>query len=158
MSLKTQGTSLFILIPGTTDTIARVTCVKEVTGVGAGAKDQIDVTCLEDTEDRQYVAGLATPSAVTMSVNYDPSDGEYESLLDLKESGDNTRFFLGLSDGAKTIAPTIVSGVVTFPSTRSFLEFQGFIAEFPFDFAQNTVITSAISVQRSGSVIRHLKA
>lgn len=158
MSLKTQGTSLFVLIPGSTPTIARVTCVKEVTGVGAGAKDQIDVTCLEDTEDRQYVAGLATPSAVTMSVNYDPSDGEYESLLDLKESGENTQFFLGLSDGAKTIAPTLTAGVPTFPTTRSFLEFTGFISEFPFDFAQNTVITSAISVQRSGSIVRHLKA
>lgn len=158
MSLKTQGTSLFVLIPGTSDSIVRITCVKEVTGVGAGAKDQIDVTCLEDTEDRQFVAGLASPSAVTMTVNYDPADGEYESLLDLKESGANTRFFLGLSDGAKSIAPTLSSDVVTFPPTRSFLEFQGFISEFPFDFAQNTVITSAITVQRSGSVVRHLKA
>ena len=158
MAKKTQGTSLFALIPGSSPIIARITCVTSITGLGAGARDQIDVTCLEDLTDRQFEAGLASPSAVSFSVNYDPADIGYEQLYQLKESGEKTQFFIGLSDGPLSAAPTLgVGDAITFPNTRSFLEFTGFVSEFPFDFAQNSVITSAITVQRSGEVVRHLK-
>lgn len=158
MAKKTQGTSLFALIPGSAPRIVRMTCVTSITGVGAGAKDQIDTTCLEDLEDRQFEAGLASPGATNFSINYDPADDSYEDLYQLKESGEKTQFYIGLSDGAVSIAPTIgVGDAVTIPTTRSFLEFTGFVSEFPFDFSQNAVVTSAITIQRSGSVIRHRK-
>lgn len=36
------------------------------------------------------------------------------------------------------------------PTSRTWFLFDGYVADFPFDFAQNTVVTTAISVQRSG--------
>lgn len=57
--------------------------------------------------------------------------------------------FGGLGSGA---TGTAILGDYDFvlPDTRTWFTFQGYIADFPFDFAANTVVTSALSVQRSG--------
>lgn len=57
--------------------------------------------------------------------------------------------FAGAGNGA---TGTAVLGADDFvlPTTRTWFTFQGYIADFPFDFAQNTVVTSTLSIQRSG--------
>jgi len=36
------------------------------------------------------------------------------------------------------------------PATRTWFTFEGYVSDFPFDFAQNTVVTTAATIQRSG--------
>ncbi|MNT93817.1 hypothetical protein D3C72_2353800 [compost metagenome] len=36
------------------------------------------------------------------------------------------------------------------PTTRTWFVFQGYVADFPFDFAANSVVSTAVSIQRSG--------
>ncbi len=162
MSILTQGTALFVLIPGSSPQLVDAGCVTSITGVGAGAADQIDVTCLKDLTDRQFKKGLASPSAVTMNLNYDPKSDPQQQMLQLKESGETVRWFIGLSDFVTPsdvdTGPTLTGDTVTFPTTRSFMEFSGYVSEFPFDFSQNAVVTTAVTVQRSGAVVFHLAA
>lgn len=55
---------------------------------------------------------------------------------------------LGWSDG--TVAPTPdTAGFDVDPVARSFIYFNGYISDLPFDFALNTVVTSNVSIQVS---------
>jgi hypothetical protein len=36
------------------------------------------------------------------------------------------------------------------PATRTWFVFQGYVADVPFTFAQNAVVASTVSIQRSG--------
>lgn len=165
MVMKTQGSDLYVLVPavGTGDpTILRVNCVTDITGVGAGTADQVETTCLSELTDRTYVGGLSSPGQVTSSTNYDVNDTSLDELQALRDSRVNTQFYVGFSDGsvagtdpAARPKPTLTAGVVTFPATRSFVEFTGYVAEFGMDFAANNVVKSPITIQRSGSVIVH---
>lgn len=57
--------------------------------------------------------------------------------------------FAGVGTGAAGTAVLLESDF-SLPTTRTWFTFQGYIADFPFDFAQNTVVTSTLSIQRSG--------
>lgn len=146
MALKTQGTQLYVADPAT-DTLITVGCVTNITGITA-TRDQIETTCLDSTA-RTYVAGLAAPGAATFTINFDPTDASHTRLHELYVSGDTLEFALGWSDG--TAAPTVdTNGTFNLPTTRTWISFDGFITDLPFDFALNTVVTSNVSVQVSG--------
>ena len=58
--------------------------------------------------------------------------------------------FVGAGTGA---TGTAVLGGFDFvlPSTRTWFVFDGYVSDFPFDFAANTTVKTAVSVQRSGA-------
>lgn len=57
--------------------------------------------------------------------------------------------FSGAGTGA---AGTAVLGESDFslPTTRTWFAFEGYLSDVPFDFAQNSVVSSAVTIQRSG--------
>jgi hypothetical protein len=46
---------------------------------------------------------------------------------------------------------------VTWPSDRTFIDFEGYLADVPLDIAINANVTSAVSIQRSGGKNFHFK-
>jgi hypothetical protein len=54
--------------------------------------------------------------------------------------------------GSGATATAVVSTEVDFilPPTRTWFVFDGYVSDFPFDFAANTVVTTAATIQRSG--------
>jgi hypothetical protein len=102
--------------------------------------------------------GMASPGALTINLNFDPAVVSHQELWDLFENDAVRKFAIGFSDGAKTIVPTFdSSGAAVFPTTRSFVEFEGYVADLPLEFALNGVVTSAVSIQRTGARIPHWK-
>jgi hypothetical protein len=163
-AVKTQGSDLYVLVPaGSGDaTIMRVSCVTDLTGVGAGAADQVETTCLSELTDRAFVRGLKSPSAVSGTINYDANDASLQELQALNDSGVSTQWFVGFSDGSvpgvspdARPRPTLVADVPTFPATRTFVEFTGFVSELGLDLAANSVVKNPLSIQRSGAVVYH---
>jgi hypothetical protein len=165
VTIKTQGTDLYVLAPadGTGDPIIqRITCVTDLTGIGAGTADQIDVTCLSELTDRQFEGGLNSPGTVSGSVNYSDDDASLDTLQYLADSKQKVRWFVGLSNGSlpgvdpdDRPRPTLTGGSVTFPTTRTFFEFLGYVAEFGMDIPGNSVVKNPLTIQRSGAKIRH---
>lgn len=153
MSQSSQGTQLWFVDPATNE-LVEVNCPTAIT-IPAAAKEQLDVTCLGDTA-RRYKAGLGNPATVTFSVFFDTSDASHVLLEDLLLSGETTTFVVGLGNG--TAEPTIdTSGVLTFPTTRSYYMFDGYVSDGPLDIqiaAENTV---EFSVQMSGNRIPYRK-
>lgn len=152
MSIKTQGTNLFFI-----DSAAVVTmqCPTGITGLG-GTRDQIETTCLNATDDKSYVSGLGNPGQVSVPFVFDPSASSHQVLLDLHDTGDVTSWAIGFSDG--TAVPTIVSGAFAFASTRTYAEFDAFVADINIDVATNEVVRGTLTLQRSGTVAWSFKA
>lgn len=107
----------------------------------------------------EYLPGMAAPGALSVNLNFDPAVISHRELWELFENDEVRTFAIAFSDGAKTTVPTFdTSNAAVFPTTRSFVEFQGYVADLPLDFALNGVVTSAVSVQRTGPRIPHWKA
>jgi len=149
MALDTQGTNLyFIDLDGATDpAVIAVGCPTGISGFSS-PRDQREVTCLEDLA-RQYEAGMITPGALTITLNFDPADTSHIRMHELYNAGTTLSFAIGLSDG--TAAPTLdTDNDFEFPTSRSFLQFDGYISDFPFDFALASNVSSSVAVQMSG--------
>jgi hypothetical protein len=155
MAQKTQGTELYYVKDP--DTIVKVGKCTGVTSTGGG-RTKIDTTDLDSTE-KESIGGLPDPAAVATPLNFDPKVQAHRDLYELYMLGEEngTRTWLtGLSDG--TAAPTIADGVITYPTSRTFFDFQGYIADFPIEAAVDSKLTTAMTVQRSGPKTPHWKA
>lgn len=152
MSIKTQGTDLYAIDPDDGSLIV-VGCVTSIDGLDAQL-DQIETTCLADSA-RTYRSGLAAPGQATFGINIDPSDASHVRLYEIKRAGQSMSWAIGWSDGTAAPAPS-TSGdfdFQNFPTTRSWLKFDGFMSSFPFSFAQNAVVQSTVGIQVSGDPV-----
>ncbi|MBV2207424.1 MAG: phage tail protein [Pseudomonas sp.] len=148
MAKLAQGTQIYFIDPDTSAVVA-VDCATAFTPGGAPA-DQIETTCLEDTT-RAYMPGLRTPGQASLTINADPENASHIRLHEMSETDPSptVSWAVGWSDG--TAAPTVDSnGDFVLPTTRTWFTFQGYVSDFPFDFAANTVVTSAVTIQRTG--------
>lgn len=155
MSIPTQGTDGFILVPSAADPeVLEVLSLGCVTSIDPGpdSTDQIDTTCLSVRTTRTYAPGLTTPGAGSINLNADPTEASHLRLFELSKTKETIKFAIGWSDGAETVVPTVNAGGDDFelPTTRTWNVFEGYVSGFPFNFAQNTVVQSAVSIQRSG--------
>lgn len=154
-SVLTQGTEVYVLAPTEADpTVYEVLYVDCPTAFdpGADSADQIETTCLNATS-RSYMPGLVTPAEATLTINADPQSASHVRLYNLQKIP--LKWAIGWSDGTG-IAPTAKAPTgdeewdFDLPATRTWYTFEGFIQTFPFSFETNSVVTSAISIQRSG--------
>lgn len=136
--------------------MVKVGCPTGVTGLG-GAASQVDDTCLDDLE-MKYKPGMANPGQMGVDLNFDPTVVSHQQLWDLFNSQEVVPWVVGWSNG-KDIPPTVnhTTGVVTYPATRTYTSFDGYIADLPLDFAINSLVKSKMSVQRSGARTMHYK-
>jgi hypothetical protein len=150
MAILAQGTKIYFIDDTGSDTdVIAVECATNFTP-GGSPSEQIEVTCLEDFE-RAYLPGLRTPGQATMTINADPSVVSHVLMHELSERNPSPtlRWVVGWSDG--TAAPTVgADDQLVLPATRTWFTFQGYISDFPFDFSLNTVVTTNITIQRSG--------
>ena len=150
MSILTQGTQIYFIDSAlSSPAIVAVHCATAFNPGGSPA-DQIEDTCLEAFE-RSYKPGLRTPGAASMTINADPDQPSHVRLFELSQINPSPtlKWAVGWSDG--TAPPTLdVYDEFVLPTTRTWYTFDGYISDFPFDFALNTVVTTAIAIQRSG--------
>ena len=146
MAIKTQGTNLFF-INGTT--VETLTCPTGITGLG-GARDQIETTCLENTGDKTYVAGLGNPGEVSVPFVFDPTALDQRVLIGLKDTGADVEWLIGFSDG--TTVPTITGGELVLATTRTGARFTAFVSDVNIDVATNEIVRGTLTLQRSGLV------
>lgn len=160
MAKLTQGTQIYFIDPAADSNGAAVVEVKSVTTLNPGGNPagQIEVTSLAEFV-RSYMPGLRTPGQASMSINADPGEASHIRLHELSEENPQPilKFALGWSDG--TAAPTLDSAdEFVLPTSRTWFTFSGYIADFPFDFSRDTVVTSQVSIQRSGGAVWIKKA
>lgn len=152
MPMLAQGTQVYFIDPDT-DMVTVVECATSL-NPGGNPADQLETTCLEDF-DRSYVPGLRTPGTATLGINPDVDNASHIRLHELSQRNPSPtlEWAIGFSDGTSAPATTTDSSgntIFDVPDDRSWLLMDGYISDFPFDFQLNTVVTSEISIQRSG--------
>lgn len=154
MSIFAQGSELYFIDPDTQE-VVKVECPTGFNPGGAPA-DQLEDTCIDSTT-KTYKRGLRTPGQATVNIMADPQHPSHMRLYvlatDDSETNVDIQWAIGWSDG-KGIVPTVDSeGQFVFPTTRSWLGFEGYVADFPFDFQTNTLVATAMTIQRSGPTV-----
>ncbi|UXC34780.1 phage tail tube protein [Cupriavidus gilardii] len=146
--IKSQGTELY-LAQGPA-TVQRVVCVTSISGLG-GARDQIDITCLDNTGDREYAGGLGNPGQVQVGFNVHKNEVSHEDILNLKESGETVSWGIYSSDAAGV--PTADSNGTLQPvAGRASAIFDGYVSDVNIDIQGNDIWKGTITIQRSGKV------
>ena len=145
----TKGTQIYFIDPSG-DAVTEIT---EVTSFNPGGapSDQSETTSLND-DAKEFLRGMRTPGTASIEVNPDPENAAHARMhaLFLDDDVESIPFCVGWSDG--TVAPSADSDG-SFDETavaRTMYYFDGYIADFPFDFGINAVVKSTISVQRTG--------
>jgi len=150
MSTLTKGTQVFVIDPDAVagSNVVRIPGLTQFNPGGAPA-EQIDDTDLEDLA-KKFKKGMRTPGQATGQVKADPAVEAHIRLAEMADEDDerNFTFVIGWSDG--TALPTFAAGEITLPNTRTWFMFEAYVVDFPFDFALNTVVMTALSLQRSG--------
>lgn len=152
--MRTAGTELYFLDPDDCS-VVQVGCPTSITGLDSTI-DQLETTCLESTA-RTYEAGLATPGTATFTLNLNPQDASHIRLQEMKTAGVSTKWVIGFPDAIGT-APTGAvdsDGECAFvlPSNRTWLEFEGFVNSYAYDFSLNALITATVGIQVSGDPV-----
>ncbi|MCW8278917.1 phage tail protein [Pseudomonas sp. PCH199] len=154
MSILTQGTQIYALVPTVADPstleVIEIQCATAFSP-GGNPADQIEDTCLSD-KVRKYLRGLRTPGQATLTLNADPRNASHVRLHQLSEDDDigNVSWVVGWSDGIAPPTLNVAGDDFVLPTTRTWFLFDGYVSDFPFDFAANTVVTTAATIQRSG--------
>lgn len=145
--IKSQGTELFYASGPTATT--KIVCPTGISGLG-GTRDQIDITCLDDTEDKQFTGGLGTPGQVTIPFNVHKGEISHEEVLALKASGETKSWGIYSSDAAT--APAAVGSVMQPVTGRVSAIFNAYVADVSIDIGANDIWKGTITLQRSGPV------
>ncbi len=145
MAKLTQGTQLYVIDPYD-NSVFEVACATAISGIEA-SRDQIETTCLSGLA-RTYEAGMPSPGQAQISLNADGREASHVRLHELYRAGTKVEWAIGWA--GSTTAPTADSnGTFNLPTTRDWTTFNGFVSNFPFDFALNAVVTSSVTVQLS---------
>lgn len=149
-NVTTQGTHLYFVDPAGASAMIKLNCPTGITGLMGGARDTIEDTCLDETEEHTYVSGLATPANLSIPFNLVPQDGGHQALVALKESGAVTSWMALLSEADDP--PTFVAPVMTAPLTRTAFAFRASIEDLVIDAATNDLVKGTITLRRRGPV------
>jgi hypothetical protein len=144
--VKSQKTELYYASAATT--AAKIPCITSVSGLG-GARDQIDTTCLDDT-DRTFVAGFGNPGQVTVEMHFKTESAVQEALFELKEAG--TTVSWGIYSSQTATVPTAVGSEMQVVVDRSSAIFDAYISDMNVEIAGNDIWKVTMVLQRSGSV------
>jgi hypothetical protein len=145
--IKSQGTDLYWASGPTA--VKRVVCATAISGLG-GARDQIDTSCLDNTQDRTFVGGLGNPGQVTVAFNVHKGEVAHEDLLALKAAGTTVSWGIYSSDAATV--PAAVGSVMQTVVDRVSAIFQGYVSDINIDIQGNDIWKGSITIQRSGAV------
>lgn len=149
MAKLTKGTHLYIIDPADNSVLR----IKRATALNTGGTPagNIQITDLEETEAHQYAKDLLVPGQATATIQADPEEAGHLRLKALADDLDvgHVTFIIGWGDG--TVAPTVdSSGDPVLPTSRTWFEFKGDIMDFPFDFQLGAVVSTQLTIQRSG--------
>lgn len=152
-TVKTQGTELYVIdasVTSSEEELYKIACPTGITGLG-GARDQIEDTCLDTTDEKTFVAGLGNPGQVSVPFNLIPRNGSHQFLFAWKQAGANMKWLVCLSESATQ--PTVdTDGEFVKPTDRTTIAFTAFVSDVNIDIATNEIVKGTLLLQRSGPV------
>lgn len=149
---RTQGTDLYFV--SSTGDVLRLNCITEAPDPVGGDRPDIDITCLESLA-REFVSGLETPSDGTFPFILDADSDAHTELFALKDSGENTQWYLGMSDDDTD--PTLdIDDNLEHPEERSGFIFTASVRNLELAGPLDEVWRGTVTLRRSGTTDRQI--
>lgn len=143
--IKTQQTELFWATAA--NVVTKATAVSGITGL-AGARPPVDTSDLAVGADATYIAGVAQPQQISVSVNVRRGEVAHRALLNLRDSGELVSWGIYSSDA--TAVPIAVGGELQAASGRVSVRFWGYVADVQLTMDRNDIWRGTVVIQRSG--------
>lgn len=148
----TQGMRVFVVGPESAESDTLVmTEIEEVVGIdpGAAPRKKIKTTNVKETKTNTYRSGLGEPSDGSIAIQLSTDEPSHHYLLAMFVARKSLHWILGMGDapeGSKEV-PELETGEVRLPVDRSWVEWDGELGDFPFEFPEddNTKVTVPIS-------------
>lgn len=151
-TIKSNGTKIYALISGE---IVRFRCYNAV-DLGQDSFGKIDISCL-DSESKKYRRGAQDPGEGSLTIQIDDENTSHADLLLLVESGDEVEWFIGSSGEGVQEEPTVTGGIVTLPTSRNWLTFDGYLNGAAPSIEMDSVWTYAYPLVRTSPVATILR-
>lgn len=123
--------------------------------VDSGGSGYTDATVTlgapDDPDGKQATATAVVSGGEIVAINVDEAGSGYDAAPDVTISD------AGSGTGA-TATATLGDTVFVLPTTRSWLQYEGYVANFPFNFATDSIVNTDVSIQRSGGLKWQKKA
>lgn len=147
MSMKTKGTSLYVIDPSD-DSLYKFHCPKGINDPGVTIPE-VDATCL-DSDGMESDPGMPSTGAVSVTFDFDVAKASHLLLQSFISAASKPKWVLGYSDG--DVDPTVDSnGDFNLPTTRSWENYgEAYVAGLSKDFAVNANVASTMSFKPSG--------
>lgn len=146
----TQGTKVWIEHgDAAAPILTRMDCITSIS-LGDDSVNDIDDTCLEETDVKTSQPGLTTPGDGEIVIKTDPLNASHMKLLQLAESRTPVKVYIGWSDG--TTAPTLATDTVTLPTTRTFSSFDAVLRVSSPTFEPDSLVEHKIAMKRQSKV------
>lgn len=154
--IKTQGSALYFVDTTGTPALVKLKCPNGFGGLTSGARDQIETTCLDETDTRTFIAGLNGAAAISIPFIVQDPEPSHKAIFTLKETGTVVDWLAIGGNG--TAAPTLTGSTITPPTTRTSVSFSGYISEVAIDVGDNNVWRGTLTIQRTGPAVPHWKS
>lgn len=146
----TQGTKVWIEHgDAAAPILTRMDCITSIS-LGDDSVNDIDDTCLEETDVKTSQPGLTTPGDGEIVIKTDPLNASHMKLLQLAENREPVKVYIGWSDG--TAAPTLATDTVTLPTTRTFSSFEAILRATSPTFEPDSLVQHKVAMKRQSKV------
>lgn len=130
--------------------VVPVLCAKNIT-LGTDTEEDIDVTCLDDDEDN-FDPGKRTPGEGSIETDFDDENESHLKLLALSKSNPRKKVMFYMGSGHSDDAPTIASGTVTLPPTRTWWAWESYLKTPDRTFEKAQLVGYNYPMKRTSSV------
>lgn len=130
--------------------IIPVVCAKEI-DLGQDSEEDVDVTCI-DSPEVDTEAGQITPGEGSLAIDLDDENSSHLKLVALSKTDPKktVRWYMGSSHTDDP--PTVTSGAVTLPTTRTWWEFDGYLKRAAPTFEKGQHVGYSFPLKRRSSV------
>ena len=151
--LPTQGTKLYVVdaLSSSVASVLKMACPTGITG-GGGAKDQIEITCLDTVGNKEYSGGLNNVNPLTVPFNFIPTHPSPQYILTAwKVSGEVLEWMECFSD-CNDVVPTLDSNdELVFPPAGTAKRFRAYVSDCVIDAATNEIVRGTLTLQGTGN-------
>lgn len=152
MAKKTQGSELFY--QSAADVITKVGGITSLGDLSEEAGTMPDTT-LDNSERETTMRILDAEDSQEISFDFDPDSVVHQGLIALRKAGTTVTWIIGASNGAAP--PTSAASVITYPTTRGYISFQGRLDKFSFSAAVNSKYEGSIGIAKLSAYTFHHK-
>lgn len=131
--------------------IVRLVCLKTF-DLGSDSTGKIETTCLDDSDTKSYIPGLADPGDGSFGFDINKDNASHLKILDWAERRTELTIIVA-EPGNETDLPKIENGELKLPNNRTFWKCVATLANPVWKFEADTLVNCTVTLQRKTKVI-----